>query len=189
MTTPSYPLWHRKRQKNSFEVSHEASGWSPKPGNMALSASEITGSNPWPLAAPAFTNVESILDLNDDIDAGQIDVSVQDGSVKLAGTVNAFWKKTEAEKLASIVTGVVGIENDIAVMPSGRVMDQSLAEGIIHSMERDARVDPSSIGIKIEEGMVELKGTVPNRTAHKAALDIVRHSSGVIEIHDDLTIA
>lgn len=133
-------------------------------------------------------NIETLLELISGIDSKDIHVSSQDGHVELTGTVDAYWKKIRVGEMISYLKGVIGIRNDISVVPTESPMDKNIAEGIIQALEHDPRVDPASIDVEVKDGVVELSGTVPDRKSYDAALEIVQHSMGVIEIENRMNI-
>lgn len=57
---------------------------------------------------------------DDELDAGEIAVRVQDGVVTLQGTVEERWMKHRAEDIAARCSGVRDIRNEIRVVPAGQ---------------------------------------------------------------------
>jgi len=145
-------------------------------------------------AAPVRTdseiqaNVEKILEWNPILDASQIKVSVSSSIVVLEGVVDSTWKKLYAEDLAAMVSGVFRVTNNVAVVPGKSVVDEGIAKDIVEALERSSAVDARSIGVKVENGLVTLTGTVPHWGAKTAAFFTALHTNGVIHVDDRLTV-
>jgi osmotically-inducible protein OsmY len=144
---------------------------------------------PLPTDDQVKDNVERLLSLNPDIRSADVDVSVDAGVVTLKGTVDMYWKKERAEDLASDIMGVVKVDNELAIAPTGNYVDKSIAEDIISALDRNANVDASSIDVIVEDGKVVLSGTVPSWVAFRTALDTARYTLGVIDIVNRLRVA
>lgn len=133
------------------------------------------------------SDIEKTLEINLDIDSKDIDVGAAAGIVQLDGTVDAYWKKTRAETIASGITGVLDIENNLKVVPT-KSHDKKIAKEIIASLKRNVRVDADNVDVKVEGGKVTLSGTVFGRSAYRAVLNAAKFTSGVVEIEDNLII-
>jgi osmotically-inducible protein OsmY len=133
-------------------------------------------------------NVESMLRWSPDIDPSEIEVTVEGGVVTLRGTVDLYWKKSKAEDLASNVTGVLSVDNQLAVAPSDSYVDKSIAEDIVSALERNAYIHADSVNVEVEGGRVTLSGKVPDRAAYNSAADVSRFTPGVIDVENRLTI-
>lgn len=133
-------------------------------------------------------NVGKILEWNPTLDASQVKVSVSSSIVVLEGVVDSTWKKVYAEDLAAMVSGVVRVTNNVAVVPSKSVVDEGIAKDVVEALERSSAVDAKSVGVKVENGLVTLTGTVHNWGAKTAAFFTALHTSGVIHVDDRLTV-
>ena len=133
-------------------------------------------------------NIEDLLSWNSSIDASKIDVFVKDGIVNLKGSVDAYWKKLEAEKTAARINGVVNMKNKIVVVPSQDREDREIAEEIIHAIARDVRVSVDNVDVTVNGGKATLSGTVDAWIAHDAAVNAAKHTEGIKEIQDDIVI-
>lgn len=133
-------------------------------------------------------NVEKILEWNPTLNASQIKVSVKSSTVFLEGVVDGYWKKVYAEDLAATVSGVVKVTNNLAVVPSKRVVDESIAQDILDALERNSGVDAKSVGVKVENGLVTLTGTVENWGAKTAAFFTALYTKGVVHVDDRLSV-
>ena len=126
---------------------------------------------------------------NPDIDLRKVEVDVNDGSVILRGTVNAYWKKMRAQELAANEPGVVSIDNHIAVVTTDDYLDKALAENIVNSLEAKALVNAEDVTVKVQEGEVTLKGMVPNWSALRAAEDAVLYNPGITNVINLVTVS
>ena len=72
-------------------------------------------------------NVESVLAWNSDIDAVDITTEVFSGHVTLKGTVDQLWKKLRAEELISNIVGVLDVTNELAIVPTEDIVDETIA--------------------------------------------------------------
>jgi hyperosmotically inducible periplasmic protein len=123
------------------------------------------------------------------IDASKIEVTVNAGTVTLSGTVDSYWKKLKAEELAFDTGGVVWVINELAVVPTRDFTDELIAENVIGALRRHSVIlDPDSINVFVENGVVTLSGHVPDRQALKAAEDAARFTPGVVEVSNSLVV-
>jgi hyperosmotically inducible protein len=133
-------------------------------------------------------NVELALQWNPNIDASHITVNVSDGVVSMEGSVDSLWKKLHAERLAFDVPGVIDIENRLAIVPTQKVMDETIAIQIVNALKRNSLVDTKLVDVGVSDGVVTLSGSVPNGAALHAARNAAYYTEGVIDIHDNLVV-
>jgi hyperosmotically inducible protein len=134
-------------------------------------------------------NVETTLDWDYDIDSTKITVSVDEGRVKLLGTVDAYWKKLLAEDDAFNLTGVLDVKNELAIVTTGKWTDETIAKDIEEALRRNLNVEVNDVDIKVGKGKVTLSGEVPDWTARYAADTSALYTSGVKSVHNMLSIA
>ncbi len=134
------------------------------------------------------SNIEHAFTSDNELYPFDLSVTVEDGWVTLEGTVDAFWKKVRAEDLALSTRGAIDLTNKIVVVPTQTVADESLAETIIHALDRNIYVNVDDIDVTVENGTVTLTGAVPTRTAKRAAHDVARFTLGVREVKDRITV-
>jgi osmotically-inducible protein OsmY len=115
-------------------------------------------------------------------------VSADAGVVTLEGTVDAAWKKLRAETKALGVTGVHSVTNDLAVVPTMSVLDETIADDVLDALRRSSNVDETEISVTVENGTVTLTGTVPTWIARNAAFDAALYTDGVVDVVDNLVI-
>jgi hyperosmotically inducible protein len=133
-------------------------------------------------------NIKISLEMNVNIDASNIEVSVQNGIVTLEGFVDSYWKKEIAESIASEHHGVIDIINKIAIVPTKEYVDKEIADDIITIIDKFYNLDIGDIDVKVNQGKVTLMGEVSDWEAYNTAIDAVRYTAGTIEIDDNLVI-
>jgi osmotically-inducible protein OsmY len=142
-----------------------------------------------PSDAQLAAGVKDTLLLNPDIDSTELDVEVENGIVRLRGTLSSFWKKEFATDLAGLERGVLFVENHIAVVPTMSIVDQSIADDIESALERNALIDAEDVTVKVENGKVLLTGELPTWSARRAADQAARFTAGVIDLGNRITVA
>jgi len=134
------------------------------------------------------SRIKNIFTWSSGIDASKIDVSVSAGWVSLEGSVRGFMEKMRAEELSSNVAGVVGVTNELAIVPAQDFTDEKIAEDIIAAVIRTKDVDINVIDVKVQKRIVTLSGTVPNGKVLRVLHDVARYTYGVVEVISNLAI-
>jgi osmotically-inducible protein OsmY len=122
------------------------------------------------------------------MDNTDILASVRAGTVTLEGSVDEYWKKTEAGRIACRARGVCDIVNKLAVVPTRSIADETIADDVRAAIERNSNVDIEDVTIEVEDGTVTLSGRVPNLSARRAAIRAAEFTGGVVDVVDELTI-
>ena len=86
-------------------------------------------------------------------DYNQIDVTVQDGIVRLRGHVVTEMHKTRVEDAARSIAGELGIENQL-------VADEDLLISVSHVLGRDERTHLKQVYVGAQNGVITLSGQV-----------------------------
>jgi hyperosmotically inducible protein len=147
------------------------------PGAVEVPADEEIGAS-----------LANLLRWDADLENADIDVAVASGWVTLRGTVDAYWKKRRAEDLATTLTGVQGVRNELAVVPSGIYEDRLIADSIIAALERNIDGDVESMDVQVNGGQVTLSGSVSDLSAFRAAQQAAEYTPGVVAVCNELTI-
>ncbi|MBN1122303.1 MAG: BON domain-containing protein [Anaerolineae bacterium] len=138
-------------------------------------------------------NIKSRLFLNPYLLSYKFDVNVRNGWVTIDGTVDAYWKKLEAEHEASNIRGVTGITNKIVIVTTEdedeKPVDEAIAEDVVKAIARNRKVDVNDVNVKVEDGNVILTGSVPSWEARGAAYNSALYTFGVTHVKDKLAIA
>jgi hyperosmotically inducible protein len=138
------------------------------------------------------SNITSRLFLNPYLLSYKFDVSVDRGWATLEGTVDAYWKKIEAENEASSVRGVTGVTNKIAVVTTEdeakKPVDEAIAEDVVNAITRNYKVNIDDVDVKVEDGDVILTGAVPTWEARAAAYRSAIYTFGVTHVDNNLAV-
>lgn len=123
------------------------------------------------------------------VNAGQVVVSAEDGTVTLRGTVGSFRQKREAVAAARRVYGVIEVNDELQVQipDSYRRGDAVLRGDVLQALMLDSLV-PASVDAKVEDGFVTLTGTVGWQYQRDEAELIASNVPGVCGVKDGTTL-
>ncbi len=127
---------------------------------------------------------ESLLAWNADVDDEGIRVTVRDGKAVLEGTVETYWQRREAAEIVGGLSGIMEVENELSVVPTGDLIDRQIAEEIVGAIERNPVVDAEDVSVEVEDGVVALSGSLPSWVARQAAYDAALYTRGVVNLED-----
>ncbi|HEY5547082.1 MAG TPA: BON domain-containing protein [Gemmatimonadaceae bacterium] len=118
-----------------------------------------------------------------------VGVAVKEGVVTLAGFVDTWVQKRNAERAAERVGGVRGVVDELTVnLPTTLARkDQEIAQAAVTSLEWDSEV-PDTVKIRVEQGWLTLDGEVRWQFEKTAAERAVRNLKGVRGIANLITI-
>jgi osmotically-inducible protein OsmY len=115
-----------------------------------------------------------------------LEVTVRNGYITLAGTVEWMYQKAAAERAVRYLKGVRGVFNHITVTPT--VSPEDVQHRITEALHRHADIDARRISVEAIGGHVVLTGNVQSwierREAERAAWTV----PGVTFVDDRLTI-
>jgi osmotically-inducible protein OsmY len=134
------------------------------------------------------SKIERRLDEFPIIDRSEITISVDNGIVTLAGYLDAYWKYIKVRDLCNDVVGVLGVINNIIVVPPQEQIDKAIAEGIYYALERYSINNINSITVKVNYGTVTLCGNVDSWIEYRNILGIAENIPGINNIVDDLIV-
>ncbi|HOG45177.1 MAG TPA: BON domain-containing protein [Anaerolineae bacterium] len=134
------------------------------------------------------TDIRNALMRDADLDSRAINVDVHEGHVTLRGTVATGWAKSRAEEDVRWARGVVGVTNQLVVVPSSSATDRDLAPQIEQALRRDAAVNADNIDVVVDSRHATLNGIVRNWAERNAALEDALHVPGVVDVRDGLSI-
>jgi osmotically-inducible protein OsmY len=116
--------------------------------------------------------VERALLVDPATDEFEIQVSASGGVVALSGRVESYQEKLLAGQVASGVSGVVEIDNRIQVDYRTERSDGEIRDDVARALERDVLIDAGPIEVEVDNGRVELSGSVGSAAERRrAALD------------------
>lgn len=116
-----------------------------------------------------------------------IQSTVSNGWVTLAGDVDYWREREDAERAILRLAGVVGVTNQITIRR--RPVDPNeLREHIEYALERRADREAERLRVDVHDGSVDLWGRVHSWQEKRAVIGSVGHAPGVIEVKDHLRI-
>lgn len=119
-----------------------------------------------------------------------IQPSVQNGVLTLAGTVDLFADKEDADRKAHHVKNVVAVRNQIEV-GGKEVSDQQLGQALVEQLQYD-RVGFgnmfNAIKVSVQNGVVTLSGAARTPVDKDSALSLVSNYPGVKDVVDDIDV-
>ena len=124
------------------------------------------------------------------VNASQVGVEVKDGVVTLAGHVDTYAEKWEAERAAQRVAGVkaIAVEMDVKLTGRNQRTDGDIARSATNVLQWTTSVPADAVKIKVESGWMTLTGEVEWEYQRQSAANAVRYLMGVTGISDQITI-
>lgn len=118
-----------------------------------------------------------------------IGVSVKDGLVTLAGFVDTWAQKKNAERAALRVSGVTGVVDELSVnLPTELARkDVEIGQSAVQSLNWDIEV-PDTVKVRVDNGWLTLEGDVRWHYEKSAAERAVRNLKGVRGVTNLITI-
>ncbi len=145
--------------------------------------------------AVVLTSVKSALVSDKVTDAGDINVDVNRGVVKLSGFVDNPDQKSQAATVARQVDGVKSVQNDIAVKKgdegstAGEVIDDSILTAKVKTaLIANSETKAHQINVETNQGVVQLSGFVDDAAAKSAATDVAKSVTGVKDVKNELSV-
>jgi len=132
--------------------------------------------------------VADILQWDPLVPKDRIEVTVEDGVVKLTGKVDWHYQKDRAFDGASKVSGVLRIDNLVQVAPGMTPAPGDVRQRIEKAFERQADLDAEKIAVKTEAGTVTLIGHVSSWEKRNLAERAAWAAPGVMHIEDKLVV-
>jgi osmotically-inducible protein OsmY len=134
--------------------------------------------------------VLNALDWEPSIDAGEIDVAVDENVVTLSGRVGSYTQKQAAERVTLGVYGVKGVANDLEVVlaPVFERTDTDVAQAAVQALKWNTVVPQDRVTVTVSSGWVTLQGSVDWQYQKDAAYRTVRDLSGVRGVSNNVTV-
>ena len=118
-----------------------------------------------------------------------VQVSVSDAVVTLAGTVDNLKAKSAAASTASDTVGVWRVENFLKVRPASIVPDEVLVPRLKAALARNEIESAPNIDVSARKGVVTLTGVVDNRIESAEAEEVVQRTNGVVAVRNRLLVS
>ncbi|MEO7336833.1 MAG: BON domain-containing protein [Caldimonas sp.] len=124
------------------------------------------------------------------VNAARIGVEVKDGIVTLAGHVDSYAEKWEAERASQRVSGVraLATEIDVALPGSSKRDDADIARSAESALQWTTFLPKDTVRIMVEGGWVTLSGEVNWEYQRQSASAAVRYLMGVTGVSDQIAI-
>lgn len=124
------------------------------------------------------------------LQSSKIQVSVQDGIVTLAGTVENYNQKKEAEHAIKDIRGVKTIIDDVMVDLSYPAIrnDKEIANSVIKALKEKWVIPNHTLKVTVKEGWVTLEGVLHWNFQRKTADNAIRYLEGVRGVIDKIVI-
>jgi len=118
-----------------------------------------------------------------------IDVSTADGIVTLEGTANNILAKDRAARIAETVKGVRSVVNRIQVEPAATRSDAEIRKDVETALLNDPATESYEVTAQVNDGVVELEGTVDSYQERMLAEKVVKAVRGVTGIANEIEIS
>ena len=143
--------------------------------------------------AALLTSVKSALVSNPVTEAGEINVDVNRGTVKLSGFVDTQQEKSKAGDVARSVDGVKTVQNDIAVKTTNSSTGDKIDDSVLTAKVKTALIASSEtkahqINVETKQGVVQLSGFVDSAAAKSAATNVAKSVTGVKDVKNELSV-
>lgn len=122
--------------------------------------------------------------------AAEIGVSVRDGIVTLSGTVDNFYKKTEADNAAKNVAGVKAVVENIEVKYADGYSksNDEIAADVLKALNDDWSVPNDKVMVEVNNGWVTLGGDLHWNYQREAAKSAINYLNGVKGVTNNIRI-
>ena len=122
------------------------------------------------------------------VNATDIGVEVKGGVVTLAGHVDSFAAKWNAERAAQRVSGVqaLAVEMDVKLSGSAKRSDADIARSVENTLQWTVYLPKDAVKVMVENGWVTLSGQVDWAYQRDSAAQAVRYLMGVTGLSNDI---
>jgi osmotically-inducible protein OsmY len=116
----------------------------------------------------------------------RVTITVKDGWIALAGTLDWQYQKDAADRAVRDLTGVKGVTNGIRVQSPVKTLD--VRNHIEAAFKRSAEIDARRINVTAHDGTVILSGNVRSWAERQEAERAAWAAPGVSEVDDRLAV-
>jgi osmotically-inducible protein OsmY len=127
------------------------------------------------------------LDWDEEVPTNTVKVQVENGWVRLDGTVEWQYQRAACERAVRYLTGVKGVSNVITIKPK-RVSTFEVSQKIKDALRRTAEKEADRIIVESRDGRVTLKGAVRTWTERSDAERAAWAAPGVTAVEDQIAI-
>jgi osmotically-inducible protein OsmY len=129
----------------------------------------------------------SALEWDDEVPSDAVKVQVENGWVRLEGSLEWQYQKNACERAVRYLTGVKGVSNMITIKPK-RASTVEVSQKIKDALRRAAESDADRITVESSDGRVTLKGAVRTWAERADAEHAAWAAPGVTAVDDRITI-
>ena len=119
---------------------------------------------------------------------GRVEITIEDGTVTLAGEVVSLSHRRMASLLAWWVRGSRNVVDLIRVTPEERDNDQEITDAVRLALDKDPLVHSDQIKVTTRSGNVLLEGLVAQDVEKKSAEYDVWYLTGVSEVTNNIEV-
>jgi len=135
--------------------------------------------------------IQANLQNDRDLANNKIDVRVSEGVATLKGTVDSETERGQAVSLAS-VSGVRVIDDQLKVAGAGAgaaVVDSGVTTRVKSQLLASNDLRNADVAVTTSDGVVTLTGAVASEELRRLAIDLARHTPGVLRVDDQIRVA
>ncbi len=128
---------------------------------------------------------------DDRVDASDVMVEVEGGKAVLSGTVPSYAARRVAENTAAGIKGVRAVESRLQVkLPPTRdkITDVEIDANVRSTLGWLSDIDSSNIAVAVEQGVVELTGSVGRYWERLEVEEMVARIGGVVDVENHLAV-
>jgi osmotically-inducible protein OsmY len=124
------------------------------------------------------------------VNAANVQVAADHGSVTLGGSIASYTEKWQAKRAAQRVRGVISVINtlEVELPPADERTDADLAGTASDSLRWNKLVPDELISIAAANGRLTLTGEVPYHYQREAAYNAVRTLVGVKDVNNHIRV-
>jgi osmotically-inducible protein OsmY len=172
-----------------------------RPDRLLMASAFLTLLSVSPLRANAdagiTAKVETIIALNQHLGGYAIEVTWQDGRLRIEGAVPSAIERALAEDLANLVANGVPVDNALelgaafAASPgslTAQVEDLDVATRIRERLEWQTSTSGLEVSVEIDGGIARLQGRVGSTGASDRVATLVRTTEGVREVFNYINV-
>ena len=117
-----------------------------------------------------------------------VQVQVENRVVRLTGRLESLVARSSAEDDVRLVAGVKDVINDIEVLPSPHRTDREIMSDIQRRLLDELSLGASEIVVTVQNGMVELRGSVSSADLKRRVEEVARQTPGVLGVESDVVV-
>ena len=134
------------------------------------------------------SHIETEYWADDAVPSNAIDVDTNKGVVALSGSVDNVLAKDRAEKIAAATVGVRAVVNRIVVVPPVDRTDDVVKKAVKDALLADPATDSFEVSVEVDDGVVELVGTVDSWQEKQLCATVAKGVKGVVGVQNNIDV-